>query len=72
MFMGSVIKLVERGLQLSAKIVHCILTRSLKTMKKIEAWFHFGAQPLRFSLRDHMITSLKCSGEGGPEEDTKN
>ncbi|CAF1987542.1 unnamed protein product [Brassica napus] len=56
-------KLSERGLKLSAKMVYAILTRSIVSVKENEAWFHFGAQPLRFSIREfHMMTSLKCSG----------
>lgn len=49
--MGPVIKLDERYLNLSTKIVHAVLTKSIKTVKKHEAWFHFGAQPVRFSIR---------------------
>ncbi|KAL0716231.1 hypothetical protein Bca4012_065553 [Brassica carinata] len=63
-FLGPVIKLGERSLKLSAKIVHAVLTKSIKTVKKHEAWFHFCAQPMRFSIREfHMVTGLKCSGE---------
>ncbi|CAN6974240.1 unnamed protein product [Brassica rapa subsp. trilocularis] len=39
-------KLSERGLKLSAKIVYAILTRSIVSVKENEAWFHFGAQPM--------------------------
>ncbi|XP_048615324.1 uncharacterized protein LOC125587946 [Brassica napus] len=56
-------KLSERGLKLSGKIVYAILTRSIVSVKENEAWFHFGAQPMRFSIREfHMMTGLKCSG----------
>ncbi|WZZ45581.1 hypothetical protein YC2023_041840 [Brassica napus] len=42
----------------------CVLTKSIKTVKKHEAWFHFGAQPMRFSIRKfHVVTDLKCRGE---------
>ncbi|KAF8094291.1 hypothetical protein N665_0366s0010 [Sinapis alba] len=53
--------------------VHTILIKSIKTVKEHEAWFHFGAQPLRFSIREfHMVTGLKCSGEGeGPREENE-
>ncbi|CAG7871786.1 unnamed protein product, partial [Brassica rapa] len=72
-FLGSVIKLGERSLKLSAKIVHAVLTKSIKTVKRHEAWFHFGAQPMRFSIREfHMVTGLKCSGEARePREETE-
>ncbi|WZY99209.1 hypothetical protein YC2023_071538 [Brassica napus] len=72
-FLGPVIKLGERSLKLSAKIVHAVLTKSIKTVKRHEAWFHFGAQPMRFSIREfHMVTGLKCSGEARePREETE-
>ncbi|CAN7022395.1 unnamed protein product [Brassica rapa subsp. trilocularis] len=72
-FLGPVIKLGERSLKLSAKIVHAVLTKSIKTVKRREAWFHFGAQPMRFSIREfHMVTGLKCSGEARePREETE-
>ncbi|KAL0730953.1 hypothetical protein Bca4012_027047 [Brassica carinata] len=54
-FMGPIMRLGESGMKLSAKIVHAILTRSIVTIKENEAWFHFGAQPMRFSIREfHM------------------
>ncbi|CAF2069051.1 unnamed protein product [Brassica napus] len=62
-FLGPIMKLSERGLKLSGKMVYAILTRSIVSVKKNEAWFHFGAQPMRFSIREfHMMTGLKCSG----------
>ncbi|WZZ26701.1 hypothetical protein YC2023_010102 [Brassica napus] len=72
-FLGPVIKLGERSLKLSAKIVHAVLTKSIKTVKRHESWFHFGAQPMRFSIREfHMVTGLKCSGEARePREETE-
>ncbi|CAN7105094.1 unnamed protein product [Brassica rapa subsp. narinosa] len=72
-FLGPVIKLGERSLKLSAKIVHAVLTKSIKTVKRHEAWFYFGAQPMRFSIREfHMVTGLKCSGEARePREGTE-
>ncbi|CAN7131100.1 unnamed protein product [Brassica rapa subsp. narinosa] len=72
-FLGPVMKLSERGLKLSAKIVYAILTRSIVSVKENEAWFHFGAQPMRFSIREfHMMTGLKCSGAlEGPRRETK-
>ncbi|CAF2045810.1 unnamed protein product [Brassica napus] len=72
-FLGPVIKLGERSLKLSAKIVHAVLTKSIKTVKRHETWFHFGAQPMRFSIREfHMVTGLKCSGEARePREETE-
>ncbi|CAN6988011.1 unnamed protein product [Brassica oleracea var. botrytis] len=72
-FLGPVIKLGERSLKLSAKIVHTVLTKSIKTVKRHESWFHFGAQPMRFSIREfHMVTGLKCSGEARePREETE-
>ncbi|CAN7093237.1 unnamed protein product [Brassica rapa subsp. narinosa] len=72
-FLGPVIKLGERSLKLSAKIVHAVLTKNIKTVKRHEAWFHFGAQPMRFSIREfHMVTGLKCSGEARePREETE-
>jgi len=71
--LGPVIKLGERSLKLSAKIVHAVLTKSIKTVKRHESWFHFGAQPMRFSIREfHMVTGLKCSGEARePREETE-
>ncbi|CAG7884558.1 unnamed protein product, partial [Brassica rapa] len=71
--LGPVIKLGERSLKLSAKIVHAVLTKSIKTVKRHEAWIHFGAQPMRFSIREfHMVTGLKCSGEARePREETE-
>ncbi|CAN6863751.1 unnamed protein product [Brassica oleracea var. botrytis] len=72
-FLGPVIKLGERSLKLSAKIVHAVLTKSIKTVKRHESWFHFGAQTMRFSIREfHMVTGLKCSGEARePREETE-
>ncbi|CAF2088345.1 unnamed protein product [Brassica napus] len=72
-FLGPVMKLSERGLKLSAKIVYAILTRSIVSVKENEAWFHFGAQPMRFSIREfHMMTGLKCSGAlEGPRRETE-
>ncbi|XP_048623586.1 uncharacterized protein LOC125592452 [Brassica napus] len=70
-FLGPIMKLSERGLKLSAKMVYAILTRSIVSVKENEAWFHFGAQPMRFSIREfHMMTGLKCSGalEGSRRE----
>ncbi|CAF2314383.1 unnamed protein product [Brassica napus] len=40
-FLGPVMKLSERGLKLSAKIVYAILTRSIVSVKENEGWFHF-------------------------------
>ncbi|CAN7024250.1 unnamed protein product, partial [Brassica rapa subsp. trilocularis] len=51
-FLGPVMKLSERGLKLSAKIVYAILTRSIVSVKENEAWFHFGAQPMRNTRED--------------------
>lgn len=70
---GPVMRLIERGLKLSAKIVYFVLARSIVTIKDNEAWFHFGAQPMRFSIREfHMVSGLKCSGEvEGPREGTE-
>ncbi|KAF8104127.1 hypothetical protein N665_0178s0012 [Sinapis alba] len=72
-FLEPVIKLCERCLKLSGKIVDTILTKSIKTVKKHETWFYFGAQPLRFSIKEfHMVTGLKCSGEGeGPHKENE-
>ncbi|WZZ73006.1 hypothetical protein YC2023_084376 [Brassica napus] len=72
-FLGPVIKLGERSLKLSAKIVHAVLTKSIKTVKRYESLFHFGAQPMRFSIKEfHMVTGLKCSGEARePREETE-
>ncbi|CAN7042555.1 unnamed protein product [Brassica rapa subsp. trilocularis] len=72
-FLGPVIKLGERSLKLSSKIVHAVPTKNIKTVKRHEAWFHFGAQPMRFSIREfHMVTGLKCSGEARePREETE-
>ncbi|CAG7897467.1 unnamed protein product [Brassica rapa] len=72
-FLGPIMKLSERGLKLSAKIVYAILTRSIVSVKENEAWFHFGAQPMRFSIREfHMMTGLKCSGAlEGPRRETE-
>ncbi|KAF8100702.1 hypothetical protein N665_0218s0040 [Sinapis alba] len=63
-FLGPVIELGERCMKLSGKIVHTILTRSIKTVKNHEAWFDFGVKPMRFSIREfHMLTGLKRSDE---------
>ncbi|CAN6988824.1 unnamed protein product [Brassica rapa subsp. trilocularis] len=72
-FLGPIMKLSERGLKLSAKIVYAILTRSIVSVKENEAWFHFGAQPMRLSIREfHMMTGLKCSGAlEGPRKETE-
>ncbi|XP_048591404.1 uncharacterized protein LOC125576096 [Brassica napus] len=51
-FLGPIMKLSERGLKLSAKIVYAILTRSIVYVKENEAWFHFGAQPMRWKPKD--------------------
>ncbi|KAF8114909.1 hypothetical protein N665_0032s0040 [Sinapis alba] len=69
-FMGPVIKLSERYLQLSGKIIHVLLARSIVTEKENELLFHFGGQLLRFSIREfHMMTGLKCIGEIEQKED---
>ncbi|KAG5384246.1 hypothetical protein IGI04_035716, partial [Brassica rapa subsp. trilocularis] len=72
-FMGPIMKLSERELKLSGKIVYAILTRSIVSVKENEAWFRFGAQPMRFSIREfHMMTGLKCSGAlEGPRRETE-
>ncbi|KAF8080109.1 hypothetical protein N665_0974s0005 [Sinapis alba] len=68
--MGPVIKLSERHLQLSGKIIHVLLARSIVTEKENELLFHFGGQLLRFSIREfHMMTGLKCIGEIEHKED---
>ncbi|CAN6929779.1 unnamed protein product, partial [Brassica oleracea var. botrytis] len=51
-FLGPIMKLSERGLKLSAKMVYAILTRSIVSVKENEAWFHFGAQPMRNTRED--------------------
>lgn len=73
-FMGHVIKLIERHLQLLGKIIYVFLTRNIMTAMENEVEFHFGAQPLRFSIRElYMITGLKCTTEGeGQQEKTEN
>ncbi|KAF8100704.1 hypothetical protein N665_0218s0042 [Sinapis alba] len=62
-FLGPMIKLGKRSLKLSWKIVHTILTRSIKIMKKHEAWFHFLAQPMRFKwdylMGTHMVEDVE-------------
>lgn len=41
-------------------------------MKENEVWFHFGAQPMRFSIIEfHMLRGLKCSGEAEEAEEDK-
>ncbi|XP_013639594.1 PREDICTED: uncharacterized protein LOC106344836 [Brassica oleracea var. oleracea] len=51
-------------MKLSGKTVYGILTRSIVTVKKNEAWFHFAGQPMKFSIREfHMVTGLKCNGD---------
>ena len=68
--MGAVSKLSERHLQLSGKINHVLLTRSIVTEKEKKLLFHFGGQPLRFSIREfYMMTGLKCIGEVENKED---
>nr|VDD00435.1 unnamed protein product [Brassica oleracea] len=72
-FLGPIMKLSERGLKLSAKMVYAILTRSIVSVKENEAWFHFKSkESLRFSIREfHMMTGLKCSGAlEGPRRET--
>ncbi|KAG7536902.1 hypothetical protein ISN44_As13g008250 [Arabidopsis suecica] len=67
-FLGPVLKAEARGLNLSGKLIHCFLARSLKTAKKNELWFHFGGQPMKFSIREfHMVTGLKCSPQEAAE-----
>ncbi|XP_048604790.1 uncharacterized protein LOC125582239 [Brassica napus] len=64
-FLGPVMRLSGRSeMNLSGKTVYGILTRSIVTVKKNEAWFHFAGQPMKFSIREfHMVTGLKCNGE---------
>ncbi|CAF1741704.1 unnamed protein product [Brassica napus] len=64
-FLGPVMRLSGRSeMKLSGKTVYDILTRSIVTVKKNEAWFHFAGQPMKFSIREfHMVTGLKCNGE---------
>ncbi|CAN7065451.1 unnamed protein product [Brassica rapa subsp. trilocularis] len=62
-FLGPVMKLSERGLKLSAKIVYAILTRSIVSVKENEAWFHFGAQPM-----SDVVDQLRNTREDASEE----
>ncbi|KAF2571533.1 hypothetical protein F2Q70_00001872 [Brassica cretica] len=64
-FLRPVMRLSGRSeMKLSEKTVYGILTRSIVTVKKNEAWFHFAGQPMKFSIREfHMVTGLKCNGE---------
>ncbi|CAG7862145.1 unnamed protein product [Brassica rapa] len=62
-FLGPVMKLSERGLKLSAKIVYAILTRSIVSVKQNEAWFHFGAQPM-----SDVVDQLRNTREDASEE----
>ncbi|CAN7074125.1 unnamed protein product [Brassica oleracea var. botrytis] len=64
-FLGPVMRLSGRSeMKLSGKTVYGILTRSIVTVKKNEAWFHFAGQPMKFSIREfHMVTGLKCNGD---------
>ncbi|CAE5960419.1 unnamed protein product [Arabidopsis arenosa] len=67
-FLGPVLKATARGLNFSGKLIHCLLARSLTTVKEKELWFHFGGQPMEFSIREfHMVTGLKCSPQEGDE-----
>ncbi|KAL1219006.1 hypothetical protein V5N11_028462 [Cardamine amara subsp. amara] len=61
-FLGPVLKFHSNGkMMMSAKILHCILTRRLVTRKKKELLFHFGGQPMRFSIGEfHLVTGLNC------------
>ncbi|KAF8104772.1 hypothetical protein N665_0168s0015 [Sinapis alba] len=59
-FMWLVIKLSERHLQLSGKIIHVLLARSILTEKENEL----------FSIREfHMMTGLKCIAKVKEKED---
>ena len=62
-FLGPILKFYSSGkMTLSGKSLHCILARKLVTKKRNELLFHFGGQPMRFSIREfHMVTGLKCS-----------
>ncbi|CAG7900929.1 unnamed protein product [Brassica rapa] len=62
-FLGPVMKLSERGLKLSAKIVYAILTRSIVSVKENEGWFHFGAQPM-----SDVVDQLRNTREDASEE----
>ncbi|CAG7864805.1 unnamed protein product [Brassica rapa] len=62
-FLGPIMKLSERGLKLSAKIVYAILTRSIVSVKENEAWFHFGAQPM-----SDVVDQLRNTREDASEE----
>nr|VDC84127.1 unnamed protein product [Brassica rapa] len=64
-FLGPIMKLSERGLKLSAKIVYAILTRSIVSVKENEAWFHFGAQ--LHKLND-VVDQLRNTREDASEE----
>nr|VDD35595.1 unnamed protein product [Brassica oleracea] len=63
LFLGPIMKLSERGLKLSAKIVYAILTRSIVSAKENEAWFHFGAQPM-----SDVVYQLRNTREDASEE----
>ncbi|EFH50396.1 hypothetical protein ARALYDRAFT_351375 [Arabidopsis lyrata subsp. lyrata] len=46
-----------------------LLIRSLTILKENELWFHFGGQPMKFSITEfHMVTRLKCSPSEGDED----
>ncbi|CAN6860563.1 unnamed protein product [Brassica oleracea] len=64
-FLGPVMRLSGRSeMKLSGKTVYGILTRSIVTVKKNEAWFDFAGQPMKFCIREfHMVTGLKCNVE---------
>ncbi|KAF3503426.1 hypothetical protein F2Q69_00041346 [Brassica cretica] len=63
-FLGPVMRLSGRSeMKLSGKTVYGILTRSIVTVKKNEAWFHFAGQPMKFSIREFHMNDPERSYE---------
>ncbi|KAL1198211.1 hypothetical protein V5N11_002520 [Cardamine amara subsp. amara] len=81
-FLGPIIDAASRssdGSDFSGKAVYLIMSRYIKTEpRNDELWFHFGGQPMRFSLREYfLVTGLPCAvsreeedGCNGPFIDT--
>ena len=71
-YLGPVLKTTTRKFTLSGKLLHCVFSRILTTLKEKELWFHFGGQPTRFSIRKfHMVTRFKCSPDSEEREENE-
>jgi len=55
-FLGPIVEFAEMDVAFSSHIVHHLLQRRILTHND-ELWFVFADQPIRFSLREFIITT---------------